>query len=232
MRDMLLQMDEKELDAFEEAIDRGAFAPTEEEWKKLAIAYDLNYIAEFTDGTVEVPDEVKLVYAAIRKNGYRELHRKMRWLLACLITFSYIYVTAPIKILYRMYKQQADLAVTYEELLSLLKNQPDRFNPCEIIGDKLVVKEMLEDELYRKIEEHQSDMAYYIPTVDEILAYKENGYPACEKAYADLWGFYKNDLNFEADKCDQLCVQAFQVFISGRMPSHYIKIVESEKIVF
>lgn len=230
MREQLLQLDDSELAAFEKAMDKGHFVPSEEECQELAMSCDLNYMACFTDGSMEVPEEVILVYKVITQHGYREFHEKAYWLLLCLNAFACIHLVAPARILYRMYRQK--IKSDYEEFLNVLEKIPDRLNSCKIVGDKMISKEILNDDLYQRIEARQRDVDYYVPTIKEIISYAEDGYPSCEEAYAELFGFYYKQMHVDDEKCEYLCLQAFRVFTTGGMISDYIDLVNEMNIIF
>ena len=230
MREQLLQVDDSELDAFEKAMEKGCFEPSEEEFQELAAVCDLNYIADFTDNTMEVPEEVILVYNVIKKNGYREFHKKAYWLLICLKAFDLIHVVAPDKILYRMYRQ--NINADYEDFMAVLYRIPDSLNPCRMIGNRIVSKDTIKNEIYKRIEAGQRDIDYYIPTVKEIISYAEDGYPSCEDAYAALFDFYHGSMHVDDELCEYLCLHAFCVFSSGGMLSDYMDIVNEKDVTF
>lgn len=232
MREQLLQLDESELDAFEKAMEKGRFIPSDEEAQELAAVYDLNYIAEFTDNSMEVPEEVKLVYNVIIKNGYREFHQKAYWLIKCLKAFELIHLIAPNRILYRMYKQNKNIKADYDDFMTVLGRIPDSLNPCRMIEDKLVSKETLKNEIYKRIEARQRDIDYYIPTMKEIISYAEDEYPSCEDTYVALYNFFSESMHIENELCESLCIQAFRIVSAGGRISSYIDIVNEMNIAF
>lgn len=232
MREQLLQLDESELDAFEKAMEKGRFIPSDEEAQELAAVYDLNYIAEFTDNSMEVPEEVKLVYNVIIKNGYREFHQKAYWLIKCLKAFELIHFVAPNRILYRMYKQNNAIKTDYKDFMAVLKKIPDSLNSCRIIEDRIVSKGALKDGLYKLVEARQRGVDYYIPTMDEIISYAEDEYPSCEAAYVALYNFFNEDMHVDDGLCCILCIHAFRIFSVGGKLSDYINSVNEMDVVF
>ncbi len=232
MRELLLEADESELDAFEAAMEKGCFTPTEEEWQQLAEIYELDYIAEYNDGKLEVPEEVSYIYNIIKQNGYREFHAKAYWLIICLTVFRLIHVVAPNKTLYRMYRQNKTIKADYQDFLTILSKIPDRLNPCSMVGDKVVSKDTLQNQIYKKLEKQQRDVDYYIPTMTEMIAYWEDGYPTCEKAYSKLYEFFCEKMHLSDEVCDNLCLQAFYTFATGGMLSDFMDILNEKEIVF
>ena len=232
MSALLLDLTEEELNAFEAAIGKKRFLPADEDWNDLAAAYNLNYIAEYSDDTAEVPSDVALVYELIRNKGYRDYHADVRWLTECLIVFSLLYVVGPVRLLFRMYKQKKGSLTDYQEFLKLLKKIPPGRNPCRMIGNKLIVNEALEDHIYLAIESLQRDVPYYLPGEKEIQEYAVNGYPVSEAAYRKLSSFFREELKLESNLCNELCRNAFGLFSGGGMVSDYVDELEERGIAF
>ncbi len=232
MRYYLLDASEEELDIFEEAMEKRLYLPDEEERLSLEVFVGLNYLVVYNDDYIEVPDEVKLVYSIIKKNGYREYHKQTQWLQACLTTFDMIHVVAPVEVLYKMYKCNAIKDISYTDFCEMIKQFPEKSNPCEVVGDKLISKQAVKNNLYRRLEQNQRNVEYYIPTKQEILSYSANGFPAQEKTYRIFWMFLRNELDLEEKDCEYFCIAAFRIFSSGGMLSDFMKIMNEKSIEF
>ncbi|MCD8218559.1 MAG: plasmid pRiA4b ORF-3 family protein [Clostridiales bacterium] len=190
MREELLEADEEDLDAFENAMEKGRFLPNRRETERLDLFWGMCYIAVFSDGQYEVPEEVKTIYEILKRTGYRDFHRKAEWMIVCLQTFDLIHVAAPAKVLYRMYRREKDIRVSYSEFLEILDKIPEYRNPCRRIGETVVSGALAENNMYRRIMKRQRDVEYYIPTLLEIISYAEDGYPSAEDAYRNLFAFF------------------------------------------
>lgn len=232
MQTQLLLLEEDELDAFEKAIEQGVHRMTEEEWEELEAVYAINYIAAYQDNTVEVPKDVAWVYLGIKGHGYRDFHKKAGWILKCLKMAEIIHVVAPVKILYRMYRQKKEVRCSFEEFLKILEKIPDRINPCQLIDGKVVDKNAVREQIYRRIEERQRDVEYYIPTMNEILSYVTDNYPSCEPAYQRAWNFFETELHIAAEECDKLCQHAFWTSSTGGTLSDFMEHVNEKNICF
>ncbi len=230
MRDLLLYLTETELDAFENAIKRKRFQPTEEEWENLAEAYNLNYVAEYSDDTAEVVSDAAVTYEMICRNGYREYHTDARWLIECLNAYAMLYVVGPVRLLFRIYKQREGSLKDYSAFQTLLKKIPMKQNPCRFIEDKLVAEDAVENDIYKRIEEQQRDIPYYIPDEKTIREYAVYGYPATEAPYKKLHSFFEEELKLGDGLCVDLCKQAFSVLSCGGMPSDYIDKLKEREI--
>ena len=232
MRSVLLELPEEDLDAFEAAIKKEHFRPTDEDWYHLEGIYELNYLAEYSDDTVEVPWDVAAVYEVICKNGYRAYHTDARWLIQCLQTFSALFVVGPVKHLFRMYKQRNGSQTDYGGFQKLLQRIPQKLNPCRVMGNRLVANEAAEGDIFLAIEARQRDVAFYLPGETEIRELPANGYPASNPSYKKLFRFLQNDLKLEAELSEELCRYAFMVFSGGGMLSDYMEELNSRGIEF
>lgn len=232
MRELLLEADEEELDAFEAAMKKGCYRPSDEERQTLTIFMELNYMADFVDDRIEVPTEVRMIYGILLRNGYREFHTKAEWLLVCLRAFDLIHVVAPVKILYRMYRQNKSVAIGFEEFMELLQKMPDRLNPCCLTEGRIVGKEAMQEKVYRKIEKRQRDVEYAVPSMTEIISFAEDGYPSCEKAYGELFTFFSCDMELDPGLCEELCVAAFRIISMGGGLSDYMDVLYKNDLVF
>ena len=232
MRGQLLQLSEYELDAFESAIGRKRFFPSDEEFDELTGAFELYYLAEFSDDSVEVPEDAAAVYEIIRRNGYRDFHRKARWLIDCLNAFALLYIVGKVSILYRLYCRDDRFGGKREEFDSILAQIPEMLNPCRKIGKNIVACDALREDLYERLEEYQRDVPWYIPSKEEILDYSVNGYPSSDEAYRKLSDFYGRELKLNASDCGDLCSKAFRIFSTKGMLSDYMEYINEKDIVF
>ncbi len=232
MRQELLEADEEDLDVFESAMEKGRYFPERQELENLDFLWGLNYVASFVDGQYEVPEEVKTIYEILKRNGYRDFHRKAEWMVACLQAFDMIHVAAPAKVLYRMYRREKGIRVSYSEFLEIFDEIPEYRNPCCRIGETVVSGALAENNMYRRIMKRQRDVEYYIPTLLEIISYAEDGYPSAEEAYRNLFAFFRDEMGQSDEMCDELCTVAYGEFAAGGMPSDFMDEINARDIVF
>ncbi|MCD8230227.1 MAG: SEC-C domain-containing protein [Clostridiales bacterium] len=232
MRAELLEADEEDLDAFESAMEKGRFLPKRRETERLDLFWSMSYMAVFSDGQYEVPEEVKTIYEILKRSGYREFHRKAEWMIVCLQAFDMIHVAAPAKVLYRMYRREKAIRVPYSEFLEIFDKIPEYRNPCCRIGETVLSGALAENNMYRQIMKRQRDVEYYIPSLLEIISYAEDGYPSAEEAYRNLFAFLRDEMGQGDEVCDELCVEAFRVFSIGGMPSDFMDEINARDIVF
>ncbi|MCD8131332.1 MAG: SEC-C domain-containing protein [Lachnospiraceae bacterium] len=224
MRKELLNFSEEELDAFERLIENPFSRPSDEDEMNLKGLWDLGYVMVYIDGTYEVPEDAETIYNIIKRNGYRDYHRKAVWLLDCLTAFILLYMVAPAKILYQLYEREESLKVPYTEFVQLFEKLPDDRNLCCMMDGKVLVKEFLEDDLYKKIEGRCLEgMEFYILTKEEINCLARYGYPSSTKEYQLLCQFFQNNLGMDEKTSISMRREANTFFTSGVEPSQYIE---------
>ncbi len=143
-----------------------------------------------------------------------------------------IHVSAPPDVLYRMYGREPSLKCSREHFSELLGKMPESVNPCCLQGDKLISKEMMDDDLYRSVEREQRNVDYYIPVKEEIRSLVEAGYPSSETAYQDLRKFLLKELRIDDDGADAFCSDAFDWFSTGNPVSVFMDIVADDNLDF
>ena len=232
MEKQLVAVDEEGLDAFEAAMKKGCYLPSEKEWALLEELYDLNYVTCFADDYIEIPKEVIATYQKMNTPNYRKNHLEISWMLSCLNMCGIFYVVAPIQIVYRMYQQRDGFQVTYDEFVKRFDSIPEDMNPCVNKSNKIILKVTLKDNIYMQIEHRQGNKKYYVPSVEEIMDYSKNGYPSQEEAYAELKSFLMHDMKLERDQADYLCMVTFQEFSMGGMLSDVMEHFNKDNIGF
>ena len=111
MKASFLVADDQEVLAFEAAIQRKCFHVAEDEWNTLEWLNDMGYLVSYSDDYAEVPAEVVAVYDQINTPEFQTLRSQVNWLKDCLIMVSYLYVSAPAKTVYEMFKQRKSLDI-------------------------------------------------------------------------------------------------------------------------
>ena len=232
MREQLLEFSEEELDTFEEVIRHGRYLPDDDEVDRLEGFLELEYVTEYINGEFEVPEDVAAVYDIICRNGYREFHRKAKWLLHCLYVFSLLYVVGRVDQLYKLYCQTGRFKTDRAEFDDILAKIPERLKECRKIGSRIVAQGAVQKQIYLKLEERQRKVPYYIPSESEILDYAVNGYPASDPVYRRLYDFFEKEMGVEGPVCRHYCLKAYNVFSMGGMLSDYMEFLNDNGFVF
>lgn len=72
MKEIFLQADEWEIEAFDRATERKCFPATHKDWKELEWFSNKGYIVAYSDNYAEVPQEVISVYKQVNTLNYRK----------------------------------------------------------------------------------------------------------------------------------------------------------------
>ncbi|MCD7738350.1 MAG: SEC-C domain-containing protein [Lachnospiraceae bacterium] len=229
MRLEFLSFSEEELDAFETVIENPRSMLDYWESRKLDQLWSQGYVTMHSDGSYEVPEDVEAVYSTLRKNGYREYHIKVGWMINCLLAFVDLYMAAPTEVLYKIYQGEETLNVSYEEFLQIFEKVPDEMNPCRMTDGMAMSRQLEVDELYEELEEVQLDVEYYILTKEEVLCRARDGYMSSSKEYQALEKFIIDKMDDDVD-CYSLCLAANNIFMNGGSVSDVLKELKRRKI--
>ena len=232
MKEIFLQADEWEIEAFDRATERKCFPATHKDWKELEWFSNKGYIVAYSDNYAEVPQEVISVYKQVNTPELQEKCRKLSWMRSCESMMGLIYAIAPLKIVYRMYRKRDGFRVSYEEFMDILNELAEKDGMCIVKGDKLIWKAVLQDNLYERIEEFQGERDFYIPTVDEILDYAKHGYPSQDVSYRKLSSFLRDELHLEEEKTEELLYIVYKEFSMDGMLSDIMEEFNKRDIVF
>ena len=218
MKASFLVADDQEVLAFEAAIQRKCFHVAEDEWNTLEWLNDMGYLVSYSDDYAEVPAEVAAVYDQINTPEFRTLRSQVNWLKDCLVMVSYLYVSAPAKTVYEMFRQRKGFDIGYDRFIELYHTIPEKACICELAEDQLILKSALVNNIYKDIERRQGGRKFYIPSVDEILDYSENGYPTKSASYQRLGRFLLDEMKVSDAVKDQVLFFIYkECSMDGRM---------------
>lgn len=203
MKANFLVADDQEVQAFEAAVQRKCFHVAEGEWATLEWLNDMGYLVSYSDDYAEVPAEVAAVYSEINTPEFQTLRSQVNWLKDCLVMVSYLYVSAPAKTVYEMFKQKKGFDIGYDKFIELYHVIPEKACICELVDDQLILKSALINNIYKDIERRQGGRKFYIPSVDEILDYSRNGYPTKSASYQKLGKFLMDEMKVSDAVKDQ-----------------------------
>lgn len=225
MRERLMILEDQEIAAFEAAMKRECFYPTDQEWEDLNTVLELDYIAYFGDECLEIPKEVTSAYQTINTPEFQQERKRICWMTECLEIFGFLYRVAPAKIAWEIYGQKKGFAVSYEEFLDIFRKVPEDRNECTLLEEKLMLSVLRERRLYRKIERIQRQVDYYIPSENEVHDYYQNRYFTSEPAYRKLKDFFDRELKYDREEADNLCALICQELAKGKMLSEITRVL-------
>ena len=172
-------------------------------------------IVNYADNAMEVPQEVRSVYAEINTPEFQAKRQKLSWLLDCEEAFSILHVVAPVEIFHKMYTQKRGFKISMDEFRALFDEIPANFNQCVIRGERIILKDVLQDKFYLKLEESQKKFDFYIPTPKEVTALAEARYLRDEPTYKALYKFMREELKQPSLYAHLWCYEAYNTFNAG-----------------
>ncbi len=218
MKANFLAADDQEAEAFEGAVRRKCFHVAAGEWDTLGWLNDMGYLVSYSDDCAEVPAEVAAVYNEINTPEFRTLRSQVNWMKDCFIMVSYLYVSAPARTVYQMFSQRKGFDIGYDRFIELYHLIPEKAAICQLVDDQLILKSALTNNIYKDIERRQGGRKFYIPSVDEILDYAENGYPTRSASYQKLGSFLMDEMQVSDAVKDQALFGIYkECSMDGRM---------------
>lgn len=150
----------------------------------------------------------------------------------CLDIVAVLYAVAPLEVLHQIYRRHPDYRVDREELLEIFSMIPEGANPCELVGERVIYKEVLREKLYLTIEKHQGDKKFYIPTRTEIEDYAEHKYFSAEPSYQKMGKFLMKVMGMDEDKADFTLYEMFQKLGLGATPHDIMDDFREAGVIF
>lgn len=233
MAKRLLLLSDAEIQEFEKAASKAnGFYPSREEMDNLEKMYDLAYVMLYSDDYAQVPREAAEVYEKINTPEFQEKRQGTFWMYHCLMMVEMIYGCAPVRIVCRMLEKCQGHKVDRGEFEELFVNVPEELNPCVLVEDRVIYKEILKDKLYLKMEQSQEGKDFYIPGPDEIIEYTEKGYPVSDPCYRRLKTFLVRELDSDIAGVEELMPVLWNHISMGARLSDIMDILEDQQIVF
>lgn len=177
MKSKLCVVDDEQIKLFEEIANSDmVYWLGEEQFEILDELIYLDYIVVDNIGRAEVPVDVKQAYDTINTETFHSKRKKIVWALKCLNVMNVLYGIAPIKVFRKVFRRNPEFRAESDDCMEIFYRIPLDKNPCTVVEDKIVYRGILQDGLYKKIEERQESKKFYIPTLEEIEDYAEHGY--------------------------------------------------------
>ncbi len=198
MKEIFLQADEWEIEAFDRATERKCFPATHKDWKELEWFSNKGYIVAYSDNYAEVPQEVISVYKQVNTPELQEKCRKLSWMRSCESMMGLIYAIAPLKIVYRMYRKRDGFRVSYEEF----QGERDFYIPTvDEILDYAKHGYPSQDVSYRKLSSFLRDELHLEEEKTEELLYIVYKEFSMDGMLSDIMEeFNKRDIVFDSDR--------------------------------
>ena len=195
MRQNLVTMKDISINVWEQVMEsEGAAAIEQEKLEALMPLYWNGYVMLYENGTAAVPAEVKKVYAQINTKEFHHRRAEVIWMLDCLYMHRMIYATVPVSVMVQMYRGREGFEVTPKQFMEIFEAIPAEQNPCVIKDDRVIQKDVLHDDVYRKIEQGRRMKDFSIPSAEEVRDCEKHGYPSKNPSYQKLAAFFADQM--------------------------------------
>ena len=195
MRQNFVTMKDISIHVWEQVLENeGAAAIEREKLEALMPFYWNGYVMLYENGTAAIPAEVKDVYAQINTKEFHHRRAEVIWMLDCLYMHRMIYATVPVSVMVQMYRGREGFEVTPKQFMEIFEAIPADQNPCVIKDDRVIQKDVLHDDLYRKIEQGRRMKDFSIPSAEEVRDCEKHGYPSKNPSYQKLATFFAEQM--------------------------------------
>lgn len=162
--------------------------------------------------------------------GAKGAYSRIDWMLSCQLMLSFLYGAAPIEVMHKMYCQRPGFAVSRLEFMDVFRAVPKEQNFCVVQDGRMIPKEALADEIYKRIESRQGNCSFYMPDVDEVMVYSRKGYPAAEESYEKLNAFLKEERKLSGSDAEERMRLVYKKFSLGSDLQEALECLEKEGI--
>ena len=154
-------------------------------------------------------------YGIVTCPGAKSAYSRNDWMLSCQLMLSFLYGSAPIGVMHEMYRQREGFEVSRLEFMDVFRAVPKEQNFCVVQDGRMIQKEALEDDIYKRIESRQGDCSFYMPNVEEIMVYSRKGYPAVQASYEKLYEFFEKEEKLSVSNIEELMRLVYKKFSLG-----------------
>lgn len=192
-------LQDEEIGIFETAMRDGVmYTPGIDKW--ISKLYCSSYVGVLSDGRVDVPTDVKMVYHVINDTTFQQERKIYSYLLSCLQTVTVLYGIVPIHVFKQLLDRNTEVCIKEEQITEMLTRIPPEFVDHILVGDRIYHEELFPDD--RGLLAAQGNKEYYIPTYKEIMDLGKLGYLPDNASLKKLESFLVNQLGAMDDEAE------------------------------
>jgi len=215
VRDSFIVLRDDEIHAFERAAEsETVFFIRENEERLFQNLIDMGYIGIRMDNQVDVPEDVIKVYNLVNTNEFRNLRKRISWLVACFDMASWFYGAVPVDIMVKVFNQRKGLKTDYHSLMADFEKIPKSQRDFNLIGDLFVHRTLLNKDNYKYLMRNQGNKDYYIPIENEIKDIAENQFIMNDPNVGKLIHYFIKHLDIPEEEAKE-AVRNIQHEING-----------------
>lgn len=218
MRARFLLLDDEEIKEFDSAVRKGkGFYADDSTMDNLMWLYSMNYVFMYDDDYVEVPEEVARIYEMINTSEFRKKRFDVSRMNKCLRASAMVYAIAPVRVVKRVLERCLGRTVDIREFHGLFSEVTEEFNPCVMLEDRIISRDVFDNGYYKSIERQQRGKDFYVMKPEEVEEYAINGYPIKDPYYSRLRKFLIHKIGLPSDRTERFLAVIWSE-VSAGMP--------------
>lgn len=233
MRDAFLVLTDDEINALEKVIDyKGIYYMKEKEIESFQNLINIGYIGVRTDNQVDVPEDVIKGYQQLNTNDFKNLRKRISWLVACFDVATWFYGAVPLDVMVKVFNQRNGLKTDKHLLLEDYKKIPKGKKDFYQINNLFVHRNLLKNDNYIHLMRDQGNKDYYIPTEDEIKDITSNGFISNDPDIKELFIYFVHHLEIADEEAIVLNRTIWQEINAGAEINDIFDIINEKEICF
>lgn len=138
--------------------------------------YEGGYCLKNTDGSYQIPQQLMETSAELLTGAFEKERQRKSFLLDCLNASGHLYGCFPASILMKMYNAYAPAPLKQEDILQEIRIIPPYFQSFILENDLIIQEALYANALYKKIQQCQGTLPFYMPDKTQIRYLSRFGY--------------------------------------------------------
>lgn len=173
--DSFIVLRDDEIRAFERVAEcETVYYIQENEEGLLQNLINIGYIGVRMDNQVDIPEDVIKVYNQVNTEEFKNLRKRISWLVACFDMATWFYGAVPVDVMVKVFNQRKELKTDYHLLIDDFEKIPKSQKDFNLVGDLFVHRNLQKKDSYKYLMRNQGNKEYYIPIENEIKDIAEN----------------------------------------------------------
>ncbi|MDY3918779.1 MAG: SEC-C metal-binding domain-containing protein [Candidatus Limivivens sp.] len=175
MRKYLVYMTEREIRVFREMVQRGGTGRPENP-ADFDYVGSGGYVGFHSMNEIVIPEEVCRVFLQVDTGEFEEERKRTRKILNYLNAAAGLYGVCHVNVAVNLYQTEEQDSLDGDEVLRMIQNMPKSRRNFEMEDNRIFLKELEEDGVYRMFQKMQRDAAYYTPDRELVQFLGENDF--------------------------------------------------------
>ena len=147
--------------------------------------------------------------------SFEKERQSKSFLLDCLNASGHLYGCFPVSVLMKMYNTHAPAPLKREEILQEIQTIPPYFQCFLLEKDLIIQKDLYANDLYKKIQQCQGTLPFYMPDKKEIIHLSRFGYFPEDQYTGQLSGLLADTAKISREQAEELSGSIQTLFRQG-----------------